>query len=104
TLNVGMRVGMSRQEYRDRFSGGLAKAADLAKPQLVLISAGFDAHAKDPLGGMCLEAEDFATFTRQVLEVARTHAGGRVVSCLEGGYDLDGLAESVEAHLQELLG
>jgi acetoin utilization deacetylase AcuC-like enzyme len=103
TLNVPVRLGTSRQEYRDRFARALEKAAAKIEPELVLASAGFDAHARDPLGGMPLEAEDFATFTRQVLDVAKTHAGGRLVSCLEGGYNLEALAESVQAHLEELL-
>jgi acetoin utilization deacetylase AcuC-like enzyme len=103
TLNVPVRLGTSRKEHVDRFTRGLEKAADKIKPEVVLISAGFDAHARDPLGQMALEAEDFATMTRQVLDVAKTHAKGRVVSCLEGGYNLEALAESVQAHLEELL-
>ncbi len=103
TLNVPLRLGTDRKEYRDRFTRGLEKAADKIKPELVLLSAGFDAHARDPLGGMPLEAEDFAAFTRQVHDVAKAHAKGRLVSCLEGGYDLEGLAESVQAHLEGLL-
>ena len=103
TLNVPVRLGTSRKEYADRFSRALEKAAAKIKPELVLVSAGFDAHARDPLGGMPLEAEDFAAFTRQVLDVAKAHAGGRLVSCLEGGYNLDALAESVQAHLEGLL-
>jgi acetoin utilization deacetylase AcuC-like enzyme len=103
TLNVPVRLGTSRKEYADRFSRGLEKAAAKIKPELVLVSAGFDAHARDPLGGMPLEADDFAAFTRQVLDVARAHAGGRLVSCLEGGYNLDALAESVQVHLEGLL-
>jgi acetoin utilization deacetylase AcuC-like enzyme len=102
-LNVPVKYGTGRKEYRDKFTGGLEKAADKIKPELVLVSAGFDAHARDPLGQMCLEAEDFATFTKQVLEVAKTHAKSRVVSCLEGGYNLEALAESVQAHLEELV-
>jgi acetoin utilization deacetylase AcuC-like enzyme len=102
-LNVPVKRGVDRKAYRDLFTGGLEKAADKIKPELVLVSAGFDAHARDPLGGMVLEAEDFATFTKQVLDVAKTHAKGRLVSCLEGGYDLEALAESVKAHLEELL-
>jgi acetoin utilization deacetylase AcuC-like enzyme len=66
---------------------------------LVLLSAGFDAHTRDPIGSLGLETEDFLTLTKDVLNVARTHAQGRLVSCLEGGYDLTALAESVEAHL-----
>jgi acetoin utilization deacetylase AcuC-like enzyme len=103
TLNIPIRYGTRRQEYHDRFSRGLEKAADRIKPELVLISAGFDAHARDPIGSLGLDAEDFVTLTRSVLEVARAHAKGRVVSCLEGGYHLEALAESVEAHLNELL-
>jgi acetoin utilization deacetylase AcuC-like enzyme len=103
TLNVPVRLGTSRQEYRDRYARALDRAAAKIKPELVLVSAGFDAHARDPLGGMTLEAEDFATFTRQVLDVAKAYAGGRLVSCLEGGYNLEALAESVQAHLEELL-
>jgi acetoin utilization deacetylase AcuC-like enzyme len=103
TLNVPVRLGTSRKEYADRFSRALEKAAAKIRPELVLVSAGFDAHAQDPLGGMPLEAEDFAAFTRQVIDVARAHSGGRLVSCLEGGYNLDALAESVQAHLEGLL-
>jgi acetoin utilization deacetylase AcuC-like enzyme len=103
TLNVPVPHGTGRKEYHDRFTRALDKAADRIKPELVLVSAGFDAHAGDPLGGMTLETEDFAAFTKEVLDVARTHAKGRLVSCLEGGYNLDGLAESVQAHLEGLL-
>jgi acetoin utilization deacetylase AcuC-like enzyme len=102
-LNVSVSRGIERKEYRERFTKGLEKAADKIKPELMLLSAGFDAHARDPLGQMCLEAEDFAGFTKQVLQVARTHAKGRLVSCLEGGYSLEALAESVQAHLEELV-
>jgi acetoin utilization deacetylase AcuC-like enzyme len=69
----------------------------------VLLSAGFDAHRLDPIGGMGLEVEDFVTLSREVLAVAKTHARGRLVSCLEGGYHLGALAECVQAHLQVLL-
>jgi acetoin utilization deacetylase AcuC-like enzyme len=103
TLNVPIRNGTPRKEYHARFTSALEKAADKIKPELVLVSAGFDAHAKDPIGSLGLEAEDFGTLTRQVLDVARTHALGRLVSCLEGGYNLDALAESVQVHLEELL-
>ncbi len=104
TLNVPVRFGTPRKEYHDAFTRALEKAADHVKPELVLVSAGFDAHARDPIGSLGLETEDFATLTRQVLDVAGTYAGGRLVSCLEGGYNLDALAESVQAHLTELLG
>jgi acetoin utilization deacetylase AcuC-like enzyme len=103
-FNVPVRYGTSQKDYHDLFTRALEKAADKIKPELVLVSAGFDAHAKDPIGSLGLEVEDFHTLTKQVLEVAKTHAKGRLVSCLEGGYDLEALAESVQAHLECLLG
>jgi acetoin utilization deacetylase AcuC-like enzyme len=103
TRNEPVRFGTRRQDYRGRFRNALEDCADRIKPELVLLSAGFDAHREDPIGSLGLETEDFALLTREVLEVAKVHSGGRVVSCLEGGYDLDALAESVEAHLTELL-
>ena len=78
-------------------------ALDAFAPQLVLVSAGFDAHAADPLGGMRLTDEDFAAVTRRIVRVARDHADGRIVSQLEGGYDLEALERSVAAHLRALL-
>jgi acetoin utilization deacetylase AcuC-like enzyme len=103
TLNAPIRFGTSRKDYHAAFDKALEKAANTIKPELVLLSAGFDAHGKDPIGSLGLETEDFTTLTRKVLAVAKTHAKGRLVSCLEGGYNLDALAESVQAHLEELL-
>jgi acetoin utilization deacetylase AcuC-like enzyme len=102
TINLPVRFGTSRKDYRAAFTAALEKAADLIKPELVLVSAGFDAHARDPIGSLGLEVEDFSDLTRKVLDVARTHAAGRLVSCLEGGYNLEVLAESVQAHLEVL--
>jgi hypothetical protein len=98
-----VKFGTSRKDYHAQFTNALEKAADRIKPELVLVSAGFDAHAKDPIGSLGLEVEDFAKLTKQVLDVAKTHAKGRLVSCLEGGYNVEMLAESVEVHLKELL-
>ncbi len=103
TINAPIMYGVSRSDYHSAFLHALEKAADLSKPELVLVSAGFDAHARDPIGSLGLETEDFVPLTELVLDVARTHAHGRLVSCLEGGYDLDALAESVQAHLETLL-
>ncbi len=71
-------------------------------PDLILISAGFDAHARDPLATQTLEAEDFAWATRAIAEVARVRCGGRLISSLEGGYDLEGLGQSALAHVKAL--
>ncbi len=103
TLNAPIRFGTTRKDYHAAFTRALEKAADTIKPELVLLSAGFDAHRRDPIGSLGLETEDFATLSRAVLDVAKTHAKGRLVSCLEGGYNLDALAEAVQTHLEELL-
>ena len=102
-VNVPVRFGTARKDFHDRFTKGLEKVADLAKPELVLVSAGFDAHAKDPIGSLGLEIEDFTALTKIVLDVAKLHTKGRLVSCLEGGYNLDVLADAVQTHLEELL-
>ena len=72
------------------------------RPQMILISAGFDAHRDDTLGGLALVEADYAWMTRQLLGVADRHAGGRVISMLEGGYNLAALGRSVVAHVKEL--
>jgi acetoin utilization deacetylase AcuC-like enzyme len=72
------------------------------QPQMIFISAGFDAHRDDDLGGMALVEADYAWMTRQIMEVARQYAGGRIVSCLEGGYNLSALGRSVVAHVKAL--
>src|SRR3546814_18214669 len=72
-------------------------------PELLILSAGFDAHVDDPLASVALETEDFAWATRELLRVADMICGGRVVSCLEGGYDLHALGEACAAHVRELL-
>ncbi len=78
------------------------QAADLFKPDLVLTSAGFDSRLGDPLGDFTLSDQDFADLTHVMLEIADKHAGGRLVSVLEGGYDLAGLASAATAHVQAL--
>ncbi len=103
TCNVPVEYGTSPEDYRGLFAAALDRAAVKCRPELVLLSAGFDAHVQDPIGSLDLTEEDFRWLTQQVLEVARTHAGGRLVSCLEGGYNLQALADSVQAHLEELL-
>ena len=100
-VNANVPAHASRQAWRAAFEG-LMPAMDEFAPDLVLISAGFDAHARDPLAHQSLEAEDFAWATRAVLDVARRRARGRVVSSLEGGYDLEGLGRSAVAHAEAL--
>jgi acetoin utilization deacetylase AcuC-like enzyme len=78
-------------------------ALDAFGPDLVVISAGFDAHHRDPLGSLQLSEEDFAWITLQLMEAAEIHCSGRIVSVLEGGYDLQGLAASAGIHVQALM-
>lgn len=104
TFNEPIAFGTSREEYFQRFERTLQRAADRAKPELVLISAGFDAHRLDPIGSLGLETEDFARLTDLVTEVAETYCHGRIVSLLEGGYHPQALADSVKAHLLRLQG
>jgi acetoin utilization deacetylase AcuC-like enzyme len=103
THNLPVHFGVSRQQYRDWFRLELEKFAAGIRPELVLVSAGFDAHREDPIGSLGLDTEDFADLTKIVRGIADVHAGGRVVSVLEGGYNPQRLAESVAAHLTGLL-
>ena len=103
TLNLPVAFGTSRSEYQQLFTDRLESFAAKCKPQLVLLSAGFDSHREDPIGSLGLETEDFAQLTRKVIEIAEDHAGGRLVSVLEGGYNTTALAHSVGVHLRELL-
>jgi acetoin utilization deacetylase AcuC-like enzyme len=102
TRNVPVRYGTPPSEYVAEFSDQLQAFADQMRPQLILISAGFDSHRLDPIGSLGLEAEDFASLTRRVIEIATVHAAGRVISVLEGGYHVDALAQCVAAHLETL--
>lgn len=103
TRNLPIEFGTPRDVYRKRFRRELEEFAARIKPQLVLVSAGFDSHREDPIGSLGLEAEDFAELTKYVVDVAQVHAGGRVVSLLEGGYNPERLAECVAEHLRQLL-
>ncbi len=104
TMNLPTAFGTTRSEYLALFRSAIEKLADRIRPQLVLLSAGFDSHRDDPVGSLGLETEDFSELTRIVLDVAKVHAAGRVVSVLEGGYNPSILAGCVELHLRELLG
>jgi acetoin utilization deacetylase AcuC-like enzyme len=102
-VNAVVEPGASAAKWRSTFESLMPKV-DAFAPDLILVSAGFDAHHRDPIGaaGQSLEAEDFAWATRAIVEVARGHAKGRVVSSLEGGYDLEALGQSALAHVRAL--
>jgi acetoin utilization deacetylase AcuC-like enzyme len=103
TLNCPFPSGSGRKEILGAFQEQLIAAADEIKPELVLISAGFDSRAGDPLGQFLLTDADFTDLTRVMREIADKHAGGRLLSVLEGGYSLTGLASGVRAHAEALL-
>lgn len=103
TVNLPITFGTSPKEQIKQFRSAVESLAEKHRPQLVLISAGFDSHVDDPIGSLQLESDDFTTLTEVVLDVAQVHCGGRVVSLLEGGYNPLALAESVECHLLALL-
>lgn len=103
TLNVPVEYGTSRKDYLAMFRDNLERFAAKIKPQLVLLSAGFDTHRLDPVGDLGLETEDFVPLTNAVLDVADTYCEGRLVSVLEGGYDPDILADCVAVHLGEMV-
>ena len=102
TLNIPLPYGTPRTEYHAAFRSGLERLASRVRPELVLISAGFDAHAEDPVGDLGLEIEDFEILTKELVSVAETYSEGRVVSVLEGGYNVPILAGCVAAHLHAL--
>ena len=102
-FNLPVTIGTPRKEYLAQFESLLSDAVKKCRPQLILISAGFDAHAEDPIGSLGLETEDFETLTRMVVQAAKDCCGGKVVSCLEGGYNVKRLAESVACHLKTML-
>lgn len=101
-FNLPLAFGISRKNYLDAFHNVLSDAAAKSRPQLVLLSAGFDAHHADPVGSLGLESEDFAPLTRLMQDVANQYCQGRLISLLEGGYNLNALAESVAVHLETL--
>lgn len=103
TMNCPFPAGSGRGDILGAFQRRLQPAADAFRPDLVLLSAGFDSRIGDPLGQFTLTDEDFADLTRLLLDIADKHCGGRMVSLLEGGYSLSGLAAGVTAHVRTLL-
>jgi acetoin utilization deacetylase AcuC-like enzyme len=102
TLNIPLGAGADDGKYREEFESRVIPALDAFEPQMILISAGFDAHAEDPLSGARLSAGMFGEMTGMLADAAERHCEGRILSLLEGGYDLDALADSVEAHVGAL--
>jgi len=102
TMNFPFPAGSGRKEVLGAFADKLVPAADKFKPELVLVSAGFDSRKGDPLGRFTLTDRDFADLTKVCTAIARRHAKGRLVSVIEGGYDLSGLASASAAHVTAL--
>jgi acetoin utilization deacetylase AcuC-like enzyme len=102
TVNVPLAAGCGDPEYREIFENVLYPAAQAFQPHLILISAGFDAHRDDPLAGMTVTEDGYAYMTTIVRDIAERYCEGRLVSLLEGGYNLEALARSVDRHLQTL--
>lgn len=103
-VNAPLKAGDGGVEFRDAFSDVILPRVKNFAPDLIIISAGFDAHWRDPLANLNLSEEDFVWATHELMDIAEHSAKGRLVSLLEGGYDLDGLASSVAAHVEALAG
>ena len=103
-VNVPLVSGADGDAFRAALEAAVLPRIDAFRPDLLVISAGFDAHWRDPLASLRLKEEDFAWATARLMDLADKHAGGRVVSVLEGGYDLQGLSASVAAHVATLMG
>lgn len=101
--NIGLRAGSDGAAFREAWEVALLPAIDGFKPDLLVISAGFDAHARDPLAQLRVREADFAWLTAALCGIAEARCGGKVVSLLEGGYDLDALAASTAAHVRALM-
>lgn len=101
--NVPLQSSSGSAEFRKGVERTILPALEKFKPGLILVSAGFDAHARDPLASIRLDEEDFAWITRKLVDIAGEYCGGKLVSTLEGGYDLEALSLSVSAHLTELM-
>jgi acetoin utilization deacetylase AcuC-like enzyme len=102
-VNAPLRAGDGGDEFRAALEAAILPRALAFRPDFVVISAGFDAHMRDPLANLNLQEPDFAWATKKLMEVADASANGRIVSVLEGGYDLQGLAGSVAAHVAALM-
>jgi acetoin utilization deacetylase AcuC-like enzyme len=102
TLNLPLRAATPARDHKSGFEAALGEISGKFDPDLIIISAGFDSHRADPLGQLMLEDEDFISMTTTVKDWARSSCNGRLISCLEGGYNLDTLGETVRRHVREL--
>ena len=102
-FNVPLAPGAGSAEFSHALTTVILPAVESFAPDLIVVSAGFDAHWRDPLASLNLDEEDYASATRMLMELADRHAGKRIVSVLEGGYDLQSLADSVAAHVKVLM-
>ena len=103
-VNAPLRAGDGKDEFREAMETRILPRLEDFAPDFLIISAGFDAHWRDPLGSVKLTEEDYVWITEKLMDVARRHTGGKIVSILEGGYDLEGLSKSVAAHVGALMG
>jgi acetoin utilization deacetylase AcuC-like enzyme len=103
-VNAPLRGGDGGEVFREAVEAAILPRIDAFGPDLIVISAGFDAHWRDPLASLNLTEADFEWATRRIMEIAERRCGGRVVSLLEGGYDLEGLAKSAATHVDALMG
>jgi acetoin utilization deacetylase AcuC-like enzyme len=102
-VNTPLPAGSDGDDFRRAITNSWLPALERHRPNLILVSAGFDAHQLDPLAALNLQEDDFKWITRQIVELANAYSEGRVVSTLEGGYDLDALARSAHAHITALM-
>ncbi len=103
-INVPLASGDTGDEFKEKYERIIFPALNAFKPELLLISAGFDAHQDDPLASINLVEDDFRWVTQALMEIANRHCKGRIISVLEGGYDLTALAASVSVHVKTLMG
>ena len=101
-FNAPISAGTSSEDFLRIFNERILVNVDLFKPEVIIISAGFDAHQRDPLAAINLNSDDYFTMTHDIVEIANRHSKGRVISFLEGGYDLLALAESIQSHFKGL--
>ena len=101
-MNIPLIAGTQSHEFLNAYEDVFKKLKEF-KPEFILLSAGFDAHKNDPLAQINLESRDFYTLTKRIISIAKQLCGGKIVSILEGGYDLKALKESVDFHVKSLI-